>query len=182
MSEKAVITNKTMFQEVTLHMPYQADNDALDFQVLYINRFIFRVGGLEADTFRFAVNAFQRSFAGIQECDDNVAVPGGVATLAYNVIAVADIVLYHAVAADGQHERIAVRRKDLLQVEVFRIFDSLYGRTGCDPPYKGQLGSLFAGENKITGYLQRASAVLFAPQKQTFSFQCADVFEDCHFC
>ncbi len=66
------------------------------------------VGWLQADAISFAVQSFERSFAGVQQGDDDLAVAGGVAILADDVVPVANVVVDHAVARDAQDEGVTI--------------------------------------------------------------------------
>ena len=159
----------------------QAYQDALDFALVHDNRVVFIVGGLKADLAIFAVEFFEGRLAIFQQCDDGFAVAGGVAFLADDVIAIADVVIDHAIAGHLQDEGIfpaAWRGEQTFDVEGFLVLNRFDGIPRGNAAYQGEEGRSVFRELDLIRQLQRASLVLVAPPEQLFFGECPDVFED----
>src|SRR5574340_581226 len=79
-------------QASVLYLPYHTDYDALncDLPGQGMNRLEIRVGRLEADRVSFPVKAFERCLAVLGQGDDGLAVSRVGASLADDIVAVAD--------------------------------------------------------------------------------------------
>ncbi len=126
-----------------------ADDDALDFDSVGGDDSGLHgvIGGLEADVGAFFVEALEGGFAGVEEGDDLLAVAGGFAALDDDVVAVAEVVFDHGLAADAEDVDALLGGEHLLEVELLAVFDGFDGGAGCDVAEEGELGgALFVWE------------------------------------
>src|SRR5689334_15972700 len=158
-----------------------ADDDALDSASVGIDdpRLHRGVCGLKTDLVAgLFVKALERRFAGVEQGDDLLAVACGLAALDYDVVAVAEVVFDHALAADAQAVHADFALEHRFEIDFFAVFDGFDGRAGGDVAEERELGvAVLVGEPLIRDDLQRASLVLVAAQDALF-FQSADVLED----
>src|SRR5215218_8086001 len=121
-----------------------ADHDALDLAAVGLEdpRLHAAVGGLEADLAAgLLVEALEGGFAVVDEGDDLLAVAGVLAPLDHDVVAVAEVVVDHALAADAEDVDAGLGVEQLLQVELFAVLHRLDGRAGGDVAEERELGA-----------------------------------------
>src|SRR3954470_5330097 len=156
------------------------DHDTLNLAAVGVDDAGFHgaVRGLEADLAAFLVEALEGGLAGVEEGDDLLAVAGALAAFDDDEVAVAEVILDHAVAAHLQDVDAALAVEQGLEVQLLAGLDGLDRRAGGDVAEQRELGrALLVGEPLVRHDLQRASLVLVAAEDPLF-FQRADVLED----
>src|SRR5438045_3937917 len=111
---------------VTSQYPY---HDALDLAAVGVHDAGFHgaVGRLEADLAAFLVEALEGGLTGVEQGDDLLAVAGALAALDDDEVAVAEVILDHAVAAHLQDVHAALAVEQGLQVQLLAVLDGLDG-------------------------------------------------------
>src|SRR5688572_13219260 len=131
-----------------------ADHDALHLALVGVDdaRLHALVGRLEADLVAaFLVEALERGLAAVEQGHDLLAVARALAALDDDVVAVAEVVVDHAVAADAQDVHPVLRVEHLLEVELLAVFDGLDGGAGGDVAEQRELGAALRSEERRVG-------------------------------
>src|SRR5688572_19569352 len=105
-----------------------ANHDALDLAAVRLDDAGLHraVGGLEADAVAaFLVESLEGRFAAVQQGDDLLAVAGGLAALDDDVVAIAEVILDHALAADAQDVDAVLGVEHRLEVDLLAVLDGL---------------------------------------------------------